>query len=465
MRRAARYRAVSLVLLIFGTAMSLSYAAESAQPGRKILALREKALGLREAVEMALGHIDRTGPEIAEWKAKEEEGRLWPELSLRGRQSFENSSLVQSSGGTVLGTGGTIQRSAGEFTLSYNLLQFLESRPRIQEATAEKRASAFRLRSEEAATILRVSEIYLTFLSRQEALEALDTLRREQLRFLRQQEARSRQQLISSIELLRAEGDLISLEREILSLRSELATAELNLRRLTEFEPEQTMVIAFDPRELDLGFVQTGALGGLLALAKEVNPQLQAAEASAESARSGAEATQSLLYPTLFASVTSGFGRDKITGDTNLSSADFRYGVFLTLNVPLFDWGVRQARVTQANLRAASRLRQASRAAEEIKALIESEYWSFLQQGQSQELLERQVRLANDELNQTRIRVTAGVASLGETLTALAKLVRLQKEFFATKAEALTRGIRLALAVGRSPFTPSLPSPAPPVGP
>jgi outer membrane protein TolC len=422
-----------------------------------------KVVGLREAVELALGRINRTDPEIARWRVKEEQGRLWPELSLRGRQSYDSSSVFHRSGGGIAGGGAgeNTERYNSDFVLSYNLLQFLESLPRIDEARANERVSLFRLISAEAETILRVSETYLTFVSRQETLKAFELLRRDQVDFVRRQEARAAQDLIPAIELLRAQGDLVALDREILSVRSELATAELNLRRVTGLEPEQSIGLVFSPEEIDLRYVKTEGLPGLLALAKEANPRLRAAETAVAAARFGAAATQAQRYPTLTASTNYGSEYERITSQNSRTrSVDKHYGAFLTFNLPLFDGGVRSARVTQANIRVDSQLRELRQTADDIKALIESEYWSVAEREQRRELLEYQLKLVNEELKQSRIRIDAGFAPPAESLFALERATRLTRELAATRADLVIKNMSLALATGRSPFTPSLPSPS-----
>jgi outer membrane protein TolC len=208
---------------------------------------------------------------------KEEQGRLWPELSVQGYSLLDDSNIVKGRGDTsIISSGDRFHRSATDLVVSYNLLQFLESRPRIRQAQADKRAATFRLRDEEGETIFRVSDAYLTLLSSQEALAALESLRREQLNFVRQQEAKFREELIPSIDRVRVENNLISLNREILAVRGDIAVAELNVRRLTRLNAEESIKLVFNPDELDFAFIKSQGLAGLLALARDVNPRLPA---------------------------------------------------------------------------------------------------------------------------------------------------------------------------------------------
>jgi outer membrane protein TolC len=437
-RKHARRGSTTLTLLaiVFWSSGSFSQTTQ--------LTLEErKAVGLREAVEMALGRINRTEPDIARWRVKEEQGRLWPELSLRGQQFYEKKYMFQDRGaGIGAGNGETTERYNGDAVLSYNLFQFLESLPRIDEAKASERASLYRLLSAEAETILRVSETYLTFVSRQETLKAFELLRRDQVDFVRRQEARAAQDLIPAIELLRAQGDLVALDREILSVRSELATAELNLRRLTGLEPEQSIGLAFSPEEIDLRYIKTEGLPGLLALAKEANPRLKAAEAAVETARFGAAATQAQRYPTLTASTSYGPQYERITSPGSLERTNAgRHTGLLTFTLPLFDGGVRAARVVQANIRVDSQLRDLRQTADDIKAAIENEYWSVADREQRRDLLEYQLKLTDEELKQSRLRLDAGFAPPAESLFALERATRLTKELAVTKAELVIKNM------------------------
>jgi outer membrane protein TolC len=413
-----------------------------------------RPLRLREAVEMALRPLDPTGPEIAHWRVTEERGRLRPQLSFGGYSSFDTSTIVQSGGeGAVLGSGDRFYRSGADLVVSYSLLQFLESLPRIRQAEAERRAAVFRLRDEEGETIFRTSEAYLGLLSKQEALAALESLRREQMNFVRQQERKFQEELISSIDMIRLRSSLIALNREILATRGDIALAELNLRRLTRLEPEEPLELVFHPGEVDFAFIRSQGLAGLLALASDANPRLIAARASVDSARSGAEAARALRYPTLSASASSGVGRDQISGQNNFESTGFRYAVGLRFSIPIFDGGVRRAQITQANLRLDSQLRQSQLIAHDVKALIEEEYWSFIQKEEESALMDEEVRLAIDELRQVQSLFETGASRTTDVRDAVSNVMRLGEDSAKLKSEALLKGIKLALVVGRHPFT------------
>lgn len=453
MRKAASLVMVFFCLLFPPTAFSEIPQAVEPEKGM--------VLSLREAVKLGVNPLDRTGPAIARWRVKEEQGRLWPELSLEGWYSLESSESVSQEDQGLLESGADIQRQRAEMMIRYNLLQFLESRPRIQAALADERASLLRLSHEEIERISQVSEAYLTLHSKQEALKALEVLRSDQFVFLRQQAARFAAEMIHMVKLVQAQSQLISLDREILAVRGEAAAAELDLRKLTGLEPKQPIALSFDPQEVDLSFLKAEGLSGLLSRVREGNRRLLTADAAVEGARWRAAAARSLRYPTLSLRSSFGLRRDEISDGTDFRSNDFRFTVFLTLSLPLFDGGVRRARIAQANLQADSQLWQAARTAEEVKSMIEAEYWSFVEKEQDRALLEQQVQLTEDGLKQVRVRVEEGVAPSEELLAAVSNLIRLKREQARIRSEAWIKGIRLSLAVGRNPFISSPHAPPP----
>jgi len=424
----------------------------------------EVVLGLRDAAQLALPGLDRTGPELAKWKLREEQGRLWPTLSLRGRYSYDSSDIVSGSDQTILGAGTGVQRYGGDLVLSYNLLQFLETGPRIEAARADERATILRLTQDETDRLQRTADSYLALLAEQEVLASLEDLRREHRAFVRQQESRFAADVIPMIDLVRARSQVVSVDREGLASKRKAAAAELALRKLTGLRPEQRIRLVFQSEQIDLAFIRARGLPGLLELARESNPRLRAATATVESARWQAAATRrALYYPSLLLSTSYGYGQDEIFTDPATRSSDFRYSIFLTLGLTLFDGGVRQAQVAQSDLRVESRLREASLAAEDVKTQIEDAYWSFVEREQAVELLEEQVSLAEDEMAQATVRADAGLAPAGEPLGVLTRLARLKQDLARARAEAQVKGIGLALLVGRNPFVPAVSVPGSPV--
>ncbi len=431
-------------------------------------------LGLRGAAELALQGADPAGPAIADWRIREERGRLWPTVTLQGRISNESLDNTSTTTQSQFGISGTIGRYGGDVVVSTNLLQFLETRPRIEAAQAEERVARLRLTQEQHERVLQTVDAYLTLAAERETLGALDALRGEQREALRRQEERLERDAIPMIEVVRARGEVLALDREVLTSRQRAAVAELRLRKLTGLSPQQRIALAFSPEQIDLGFIDAEGLEGLLGLAREGNPRLQAARAGVDRARAEAEVVESLKYPSLSLYGSVGYGHVSESNGGSFSRTGARHAVFLTLGIPLFDGGVRQAQIAQADLRVKSRAHDSRQTAEDVKTQVEQAYWAYRERQDTGELIARQVELAQEELYQATARSDGGVAPGGEPLGVLSKLARLRAELARARAEAHVRGIAVALAAGRNflsesgasitprPGAPGPPAPAAP---
>lgn len=427
----------------------------------------EIVLHIRDAVDLALPGLDRTGPVLSNWRVKEAEARLWPAVSVRGRYSLENSPATVLQGSSqavapVVGTDLRIQRYIGDVTVSYNFLQFLESGPRIRGAQVEERAAVLRLNQTQSERIVRVVEAYLTLLSEQEALAGLDRLRREYTAHLAKQEAALAIDQVPAIEVVRARSQLIAIEREGLALTRRAASAELDLRKLTGLKSEVRISPFFEPDELNFSLIAAEGLDGLLALAKDGSPRLLAANLDVEAAEWESRAVRARnSYPTFSLFGSYGYGRDEFVGSTTSRSTDFRYGVYLTLELPIFDGGIRRAQIAQSNLTAESRVRRAREAAGEVKAQIEDLYYAFSERQRTRALLEKEVVLTRDELSQATTRSAAGLGTETEALGVLSKLLRLRRELGRAEADGTIKGVELVLGVGRNPLATTSSSPRP----
>jgi outer membrane protein TolC len=431
---------------------ALAPAPGACQPDAPAAGETEVTLGLREAAELAVLGADSTGPEIADWKVKEERARLWPSLSVRGQVSSESLDTSSTTTQSQFGISGTIERYGADAVVSTNLLQFLETRPRIDAARAEQRAARLRLTDEQNDRVLRAVDAYLSLASAQEALAIFGALRSEQSAFAARQQEKFANDAIPMIELIRARSEILSLDREYLGVRQRAASAELTLRKLTGLKPQQRLRLAAAPDPLDLAFIDAEGLPGLLALARDGNPRLLAANATVEKARGEVMATKSLKYPSLSLNGSVGYGHVHESTDGGGQRTGPRHSVYLTLGVPVFDGGIRDAQIAQAELRVESRLRESRQAAEEIRAQVEELYRAFREREEAVELLARQVVLAEDELHQANARANGGVAPGNESMWVLSKLARLRSDLSRARSELEIRGTALALAVGRNPF-------------
>jgi outer membrane protein TolC len=415
-------------------------------------------LSLRDAVALAADGVDGSGTELASWRSREEEGKLWPEIYLRARYSYETSSIVSLSDQAILGPGMDIERSGLELMLRYDLLQYFASQPQIEAATAEERAAQSRLDVTQRQRMVQAAEAYLTTWSARAQLQALRRYEQRQRRFLADRRRAERQGEAPELGVLRAENDIESTRGEISALEQQAAVSEARLRQVIGFPAMPRLALTFDPKELDLGFIDHEKLEDLVAAAEATSPRLEVARAEVESARWQAQAARAASYPNLEVLASYGRAYDSIRSGpdvqapTDIESSDDRFWVFLNFKIPLFDGGVRKARASQAEAREKGRLWESQDLARELRALVEEEYWSYVGGMSRSRALERQIALAGRERRHAESRTQAGLGDATEILSADARDARFRMEQVRSRADAYRHGIRLAVATGHNPF-------------
>lgn len=415
-------------------------------------------LSLRDAVALAADGVDGSAIELASWRSREEEGRLWPEIYLRGHYSYDTSSIVSLSDQTILGPGADIERYGLELVLKYDLLQYLESQPLIEAASAEERAAQSRLDVIQRQRMALAAEAYLATWSARAQLQALRRYEQRQQRFLTDRRRAERQGEAPALGVLRAENDIESTRSEMLALEQEAAVSEAQLRRLTGLPATPRLALSFDSKELDLAFIDREKLEGLVAAAEASNPRLAVARAEVESAQWQTQAARAASYPDL--ELLTSYGRvyesiqngPDVEPPTDIEWSGDRFWAFLNLKIPLFDGGVRKARTAQAEVREKNRLWETQDLARDLQAVVESEYWSYVGATNRSRSLERQINLAGREGRHAQGRYEVGVGDATEILSADARDARFRMEHVRSRAEAYRHGIRLAVTTGHNPF-------------
>lgn len=409
-------------------------------------------IGLRDAAILAGKGADTARVDYAAQRTQEETSRLWPEIYLRGGYSYEDSSIISRSDQTVLGPGLDIERYRLELVLEYNLLQFLDSKPLIKAANASEQASLSRLELDKRKRILSAAEAYLSCWAARQQLQALRRFEQQQRAYLNELKQRQRRGGVPMLRVLRVENDVESTRGEILTTEREAAISELKLRQATGLPPQPTLVLVFKPVELDLTFVDRLGLDGLLTSTKTNNARLLAARAAVESSHWKTEAARRASYPDLDLLTSYGRVHEELSNDVDIESSDNRFSVFLNLKVPLFDGGVRHARVSQAHALEKTKIWEQRELERELKAMVEGEYWSLISQNRHNNLLKRQVRLAHEEFQQASLRRTAGVAATVESVAAYERYTRFRVAYSRGEANTYLHGIRLGLSSGHNPF-------------
>lgn len=438
------------VLAVVVSLLPLRLSAEDAPP--QAVADEVVLLSLRDAAVLAVDGTNTAPVDYALQRVAEEEGRSLPEIYLRGRYSYEDSSIVSLSDQASLGVGLEVQRLGLDLVLQYDLLQFLDSEVRIKAANADERAARSRLELSKRRRVLRAVEAYFSSWTARQQLKALRELLQRQLVYLGELRQRQRRGSVPMVEVLREESDAESTRGEILAIEREAAVAELQLRQATGLPSRLSLALVFQPVELDLSFIERSGLEGLLQAAQAKNPRLMAARAAVESAHWQTETARRADFPDLDLLASYGRHREELHNGIDYDSTDDRLVLFLNLKVPLFDGGVRRAKTAQARALERTKLWEQRELERELKALVESEYWSFVGQDRRNRSFERQVDLADEEFRQASTRRVAGAGVSAEAVDAFERYTRFRVVHSSSRADTYRHGIRLALAVGQNPF-------------
>lgn len=288
----------------------------------------------------------------------------------------------------------------GEATLSYSLFDGGERAARVRRAEADLRAAGAGAEGTRAAVTAQVATVYLAVLSAGEVTESHE----RRLEALEEEERRVRALLAEGqapeIQLLRVQAALEAAEAEAVAARSALATAELELARLTGAPPDRTRRDALVG--VALGLDEAPSPSAALERALAANPEVEVARRALDGARAAASMARTARWPRLDA-----FGTywERGGGDTSFGSD---WGLGLRVSYPLFTGGAVRGQVEQAEA--------GVRGAEE------------------------RVRLAEFEAGR---RVDAALAAVAEARAGAAALARAVE-----RQEAVVRTERVALEIG-----------------
>jgi outer membrane protein len=288
----------------------------------------------------------------------------------------------------------------GELNVSYSLFDGGERSARVRRADAEVLAAGADAEATRAAVTARVAATYLAVLSAGDVADSherrLDALREEERRvgaLLAEGQA-------PEIQLLRVQAALEAGEAEAVVARGELATAELELARLTGASPDRTRrdgLVAVALRS-DAAPSRSAAVERALA----ANPEVESARRAVDAAKASASMVRSARWPKVDA-----FGTywERGGGDTSLAG---EWGAGVRVSYPLFTGGAISGRIEQA----------------------EAGEWAAREQ----------LRLAELEAGRRVDDALAAVAETGARAAALARAVERQ--------EAVVRTERVALEIG-----------------
>jgi outer membrane protein len=390
---------VAVAMALLSTGAGAQSGTEAAPPG---------GLRLDEAVAMALASYpavaaSAAGVERAVAARREAGGDRYPWVHVGGSITrFEEPMTVRPLHGFDPAEPPEFDRTLiqGELNVSYSLFDGGERSARVRRADAEVLAAGADAEATRAAVTARVAATYLAVLSAGDVADSherrLDALREEERRvgaLLAEGQA-------PEIQLLRVQAALEAGEAEAVVARGELATAELELARLTGASPDRTRrdgLVAVALRS-DAAPSRSAAVERALA----ANPEVESARRAVDAAKASASMVRSARWPKVDA-----FGTywERGGGDTSLAG---EWGAGVRVSYPLFTGGAISGRIEQA-------------AAGEWAA-------------------REQLRLAELEAGRRVDDALAAVAETGARAAALARAVERQ--------EAVVRTERVALEIG-----------------
>jgi outer membrane protein len=263
----------------------------------------QRALRLDEAVDLALASYPAVaaadaGVDRAMAARREAGADRYPALHVGGSVTrFEEPMTVRPLHGFDPAQPPEFDRTLiqGELNVSYSLFDGGERAARVRRVDADVRAAGADAEGTRAAVTARVAAAYLAVLSSGDVADSherrLDALREEERRvgaLLAEGQA-------PEIQLLRVQAALAAAEAEAVAARGELATAELELARLTGASPDRTRrdgLVAVALRS-DAAPSRTVAVERALA----ANPEVEAARRAVDGARASASMVRSARWP------------------------------------------------------------------------------------------------------------------------------------------------------------------------
>lgn len=365
-------------------------------------------LRLGEAVEMALASYpavaaSAAGVDRAVAARREAGGDRYPSVHVGGSITrFEEPMTVRPLHGFDPAQPPEFDQTLiqGELNVSYSLFDGGERAARMRRADADVLAAGADAEGTRAAVTARVAATYLAVLSAGDVADSherrLDALREEQRRV----RALLAEGQAPEIQLLRVQAALEAAEAEAVAARGELATAELELARLTGASPDRTRRDGLVAVTLRSGAAPSRSAAVERALA--ANPEVEAASRAVDSAEASASMVRSARWPKVDA-----FGTYWERGGGDPSFAG-EWGGGVRVSYPLFTGGAVRGRIEQA----------------------EAGEWAARER----------LRLAELEAGRRVDEALAAVAETGARAAALARAVEGQ--------EAVVRTERVALEIG-----------------
>ena len=246
----------------------------------------------------------------------------------------------------------------------------------------------------------------------------------------------------AAIDVTRARTQLVAAEGLLIVARNERDRARIDLARSLGLDPATSLALT-DTLAATLGAADVPAeRDSAVALALTNRPDLRAERARGAAARQAGSAIKAERLPRL--EVAGDYGVNGLTVPGAIATRD----VALMVSVPILDGFGREARVSEQDAVARESAVRERDLRDQIAADVDAGYLDLRSAQAQQAIAAERLRLAEDELAQSRERFKAGVAGNIEVIDAQSNLIRARDSDIDARFAAASARVTLARAAG-----------------
>ncbi len=246
----------------------------------------------------------------------------------------------------------------------------------------------------------------------------------------------------AAIDVTRARTQLVAAEGLLVVARNERDRARIDLARSLGLDPATSLALT-DTLAATLGAADVPAeRDSAVALALTNRPDLRAERARGAAARQAGSAIKAERLPRL--EVAGDYGVNGLTVPGAIATRD----VALKVSVPILDGFGREARVSEQDAVARESAVRERDLRDQIAADVDAGYLDLRSAQAQQAIAAERLRLAEDELAQSRERFKAGVAGNIEVIDAQSNLIRARDSDIDARFAAASARVTLARAAG-----------------
>jgi len=246
----------------------------------------------------------------------------------------------------------------------------------------------------------------------------------------------------AAIDVTRARTQLVAAEGLLVVARNERDRARIDLARSLGLDPATSLALT-DTLAATLGAADVPAeRDSAVALALTNRPDLRAERARGAAARQAGSAIKAERLPRL--EVAGDYGVNGLTVPGAIATRD----VALMVSVPILDGFGREARVSEQDAVARESAVRERDLRDQIAADVDAGYLDLRSAQAQQAIAAERLRLAEDELAQSRERFKAGVAGNIEVIDAQSNLIRARDSDIDARFAAASARVTLARAAG-----------------